>query len=377
MPYTREQIISALETVVEVGVPTASAAKILDVGTDDYLQFFKREIVDGILKGGANCCFFEGSYGSGKTHLLQLLRHLAEANNQLVAEVELSKNTDFSHWNVVTKLILEKLQLKTETGTIKSVPKILDYLSERIDLSKISLKKYQLPHVGFVNAMEIYLKKNRQLGLYSKEYLADYLLGQRIGAGVLRRHSIEGVKNPLSKRNAELVFKTVLSAFFYLGYPILILFDEIDQTFQDVLATSRKAQTAANLVRRLIDACSFSNLKGICMVFAVSPNFIPRCSEVYPALGERLSLSTQFLDDSPSWRSPVTRLEHLNAYQDHDDFAKIAVEKFMSLASELKIKGINKDDLNPLARRAKANNAGLNFRRPLIRNLASKLLEKV
>lgn len=376
MNYTREEIVTALEIVAETGVPTVNAAKILDIGTDNYLRYFQREIVDGILRFGSTCCFFEGSYGSGKTHLLQLLRHLAETNNLLVAEVELSQNTDFSHWNTVTKLILEKLELKTETCTIKSIPKILDHLSDRMDLSKISLKKYQLPHIGFVNAMDIYLKKNKKLGPHSKEMLADYLLGQRIGAGVLRRHYIEGVKNPLSKRNAELVFKTVLSSFFYLGYPVLILFDEIDQTFQNILTTSRKAQTAANLVRRLIDACSFSNLKGICMVFAVSPNFIPRCSEVYPALGERLTLSTQWLD-SPSWRSPVTRLADLNAYQDHDDFAEKTVDKFMSLATELQIQGINRDVLNHLARRAKFNHAGLDFRRPLIRNLSSKLLEKL
>jgi len=376
MPYTREEIVSALETVAEVGVPTATAAKILDVGTSEYLEYFQREIIDGILRVGSTCCFFEGSYGSGKTHLLQLLRHLAENNNLLVAEIMLSRDTDFSNWKAVTQRILEKMQLKTDSGVIESVPKILDYLSDRMELSDISLKKYKLPHVGFVNAMEFFLKKNKNLGFVSKKKLADFLLGQRIGTGELKKHKVYGVKSPLSKRNAELVFKTILSAFFHLGYPILILFDEMDQTFQSVQASSNKAQMAANLIRRLIDACSFSNFQGACLVFAVSLNFIPRCAEVYPALGERLLLSSQVLDKS-CWRLPVSRLESINTYHDHHEFAVATVGRFVSLAGKLGIQGITRDDLNFLARDVLANHAGLDFRRPLVRRLASKLLAEL
>jgi hypothetical protein len=373
--YSREQILAALETVVETGVPTSLAARLLDVGSERYLSFFKKEIIDGILRpGGATCCFYEGAYGSGKTHLLHLLRHLAQQNDLLVAEVELSQNADFSSWHTVTNLILENLEFQTVNGAIKSVPRILDFLATKLDPSRFALKQFALPHVGFVNAMEIYLRRNRQLGDFGKKRLADYLMGQRITAGTLRRFGIEGVKNPLSQRNAEIVFNTVLSALYHLGFPTLILFDEIDQTFQNVRLNSRRVQEAANLVRRLIDACSVSRLEGVCMVFAVSMNFMSRCNAVYPALGDRVTIDRYFLE-TPNWRLPMVDLDTINDFRDQDEFTEQAVKRFCELADSLKLGDrVGKTTLYASAREVLLENAGSNFRRPLVRRLASELL---
>lgn len=378
MPYSRDSIIEALENVAQIGVPSVGAASVLDVGTQDFIRFFEREILDNfIAQGGSTCRFFEGAYGSGKTHLLQLLHDVAIKRKMLVVEVELSHSMNFVNWHSITQFILEKIQCRFDGKIIQSVPKILDALAAQHWAIQKPLKSFHLPHTGFVNGIETYLKMNRNLSPAAKDKLSQFLLGQRVSAVELRKLGVTGVKNPLSRRNAELVLNTVLSALYHIGFPgTLLLFDETDQTFRNTLTHSLKARSAANIMRRLIDACSLSGIKGVLVSFAVLPNFIPACANNYQAVGERLMISSAGRLE-PGWRTPVLRLDAINTLPEHAEFVDSAIEKFLILSRTLGIDTNLRSQLQQAGVDILNKHAGLDFRRPLIRRFASMLLAHV
>lgn len=379
MPYSRDSIIEALENVAQIGVPSVGAASVLDVGTQDFIRFFEQEILDNfIAQGGSTCRFFEGAYGSGKTHLLQLLHDLAIKRKMLVVEVELSHSMNFGNWHSITQFILEKIQCRFDGKIIQSLPKILDALAAQHWAIQKPLKSFHLPHTGFVNGIETYLKMNRNLCPAAKDKLSQFLLGQRVSAVELRKLGVTGVKNPLSRRNAEVVLNTVLSALYHIGFPgTLLLFDEADQTFRNILAAhNQRAQYAANIMRRLIDACTLSGIKGVLVSFAVLPNFIPHLANVYPAIGERLMVSSAGRLE-PGWRTPVLRLDAINTLPEHDEFVKAAIVKFLHLSRAIGITANLKSQLQQAGEDILNRHAGLDFRRPLIRRFASILLAHV
>jgi hypothetical protein len=375
--YSRLQIIDALENVAQIGAPSLGAATMLDIGTQEFIEYFEDEVLDNfIVQGGSTCRFFEGAYGAGKTHLLQLLRDVAVKRQMLVVEVELSHALNFVNWHSITKFILEKIQCRFDGKKFQSLPKILDAMIANGKVLEKPLRSFQLSHTGFVNAIETYLKRNRNLNPIAKDKLAQFLMGQKVGTVQLRQLGITGVKNPLSQRNAELVLNTVLSALYHLGFPgTMVLFDETEPIFKNTVASTAKTQTAANIMRRLIDTCSLSGIKGVLVSFAVLPNFIPACANSYQALGDRLMVSRpdRF---KHGWRAPVLRLDTVCSISDHEEFVKAAVDKFIELARELNIHDNNlKPRLKAAGEDILTNHAGLDFRRPLIRRYASTVLE--
>jgi hypothetical protein len=376
MRYSRSQIIDALQNIAQIGSPSSGAATIVDIGTQNFLEYFENEVLNNfIAQGGSTCRFFEGAYGTGKTHVLQLLHDMAIKRQMPFVEVELSNALNFTNWHSITKFILEKIQCCIDGKVVRSLPRILDAMVTSGWVLEKPLKSFNLPHRGFVNAIETYLKRNRNLNPDAKDKLVQFLMGQRVGTVELQRYGITGVKNPLSRRNAELVLNTVLSALYYLKFPgTIILFDEIDQTFINTLPPSRRTMAAANIMRRLIDACSLSGIKGVLVAFAVLLNFIPACSNAYQALGERLMVSSMGRSKH-GWRTPVLRLDAICSISDREEFVEAAVDKFIELARVL---GIDKN-LRPFLETAGEDilnrHAGLDFRRPLVRRYASMVLE--
>src|SRR4051812_40870847 len=90
---------SLLEDLAQYGVPPAGAAPLIDIGTGDYLEFFGSEILDQLVaSGGSTCRFFEGPYGSGKTHLLQLMEDQALKRQMAVVRLDLSQALSLEDW---------------------------------------------------------------------------------------------------------------------------------------------------------------------------------------------------------------------------------------------------------------------------------------
>ncbi len=203
--------------------------------------------------------------------------------------------------------------------------------------------------------------------------LARYLEGKPISAGKLQRAGIRGVKNPLSRRNAEHALNTALMTLYALGVPgTLIAFDETERSLVSrSMHPSTRVLTAANLVRRMIDACPTGRVFGALVVFAVLPDFIERSARVYPALGQRLR--TRVTEGQASWRSPVLSIDDVSLHGTQEDFLCAAASRFGMIPHDLtpdRRRNLSKELLTA-GQEVLAEHAGAGYRRPLVKRLAS------
>ncbi|HID31056.1 MAG TPA: hypothetical protein EYP19_13785 [Desulfobacterales bacterium] len=206
-----------------------------------------------------------------------------------------------------------------------------------------------------------------------------YLLGEKISAGELRNVGVRGVKNPLSQRNAEQVLNTVLNSLFHLGIPgTLLLFDETDRSFRSRRsAPSRKVRVSANLIRRFIDSCTTEGLIGTLAVFAVLPGFLEDCGRIYPALGQRIQVT--YRDTvQPAWRWPALPIHALSSVTQPKDFLHAVIEKFEAVVLHCggDIGGL-RSRMSEEGQRILSENAGMGFRRDLMKALATLALERM
>lgn len=361
----REVVRDALEVVAQTGVPGQHAAAILDIGTGPFVRFFGAEILDDLIfRGGATCRFFDGSYGSGKTHLLRLLGEHAVGQGMATVQTELSPDLGLEDWKAITRYILQKLEVRIADDSYCGLPLILEGLRRHGLADAGALRKAGLPHAGFQAAMVHAVTEATVAG-----QLHRYLLGDRVTATQLKGAGLTDVKDPLSRRNAEQVLNTVVGGLFHLGVPgTLLLFDENEKTLN---GSRPKGKIASNLMRRLIDACATGGLMGTAVVFAVLPGFIDHAIEEYQALGQRIEMMRE-PESAPAWRWPVLPIEAVSTVRDPDEFLRQAVERFSRLVTHCggDKGGGGKAALLANGRELLAGHPGADYRRPLMKRLA-------
>ncbi len=371
-------IREGLEKVAEHGIPGPGIASVLDVGTEAFLRYFEEEILDNLIRyGGSTCRFFDGVYGSGKTHLLQLLYELALRRGMVVVRTELSHALRLEQWQLVTLYILQNMETQINEQLVRTLPNILETLRDNGFADSASLKKANLPHAGF--QATILKVVTGSLEGVARERLRRYLLGERIGAGELRNVGIRGVKNPLSQRNAEQALKTVLNGLFYLGLPgTLLLFDETEKSFSSSRSVpSRKVQISANLIRRFIDSCTTGGLLGTVAVFAVLPGFLENCARIYPALGQRIQISYRDTK-KPAWRWPTLPIYAVSSVSQPEDFLDAVIKRLEAIVLYYggDVEGL-RSRMKSEGQRILNENAGMGFRRDLMKALATLALERM
>jgi len=376
--YSYDDIVDALESVAQYGVPSPGTAPIIDVGTADFLSLFENEILGTLLdSGGGTCRIYEGVYGSGKTHFLDLVTTLALKKGMAVVRNDLSQGINLDNWKGIVANILKGMVVNVEGQKVESLPRILEALSNSKSGLGTRIRKKRFPHSGFSTAMATYLERtSTPRGL---ELLERYLEGERIGALMLRDHRIEGVSDPLSKRNAEQVLATVVAAFVEIEIPgCIVLFDEHEKSL--VVRGSRPSKKiieAANLFRRLIDASVGGGLPRFIAVFTVLPDFLDRCGQAYEALGQRTNRPPRVYEESP-WRWPALELIALGSANDNKAFAGKAVLRMLKLIDACGGDKANcKKEMESSAKRVLQSHEGAGFRRPLMKQLATIALEEI
>ncbi len=370
-----DEIRDALETLAENGIPATGRAWITDVGTADYLRWFEREILDGIVAaGGATCRFYEGAYGGGKTHLLDLLHGTADRRGMAVVRTELSRAVQLRDWKVVVHHILQNVTLHRDGQRVYGLPEVLRTLGETPLPRSGNGDTQRMAHPGFATAMQAMMEPD--LAEEAEGRLTRYLLGERVGAGMLRSVGVYGVSDPLSARNAEQVLATVANVLALHGVPaLLLLFDENETTLAGgPRGITWRDQLAANIIRRLVDACATGSLERLVAVFAVLPGFLGRCAAAYAALGQRLA--PPLSDGNPTpWRWPVVEVEQLSTAGEHEAFAEALSRRLLELASKLGVRdGRLPQQLEEAAEEVLEYHAGSEYRRFLLKRLSGIVL---
>ena len=365
--WTREQIIKTFNNVSENGIPGPGQAQIIDIGSSDYLQYFIEEVVDNyIVQGGSTCKFFIGDYGTGKTHLIDLLHSLALENNMAVCRTELSRSLELEDWKLITRYILQNIEMKLEGQTVRSLPDILRLMGSKGVFDFNKLAKMNFSHNGFKKAM-LYLAKGN-LNHNAETILKKYLLGDRLALSNLRNYGITGVKEPLSNRNSESVLKTVTTFLWKAGLKgTILLFDENEKTL--VWSRGRKPPKrvldAANLMRRLVDSTSNRGMEGVLVIYTVLPGFVERASEGYQALGQRLRI----LDNgyAQPWRWPVINNTSVNIFYDRSAFLKEISMHINELTNQCGLEIDIRNELLEIGNKVLNQKAGEEYKRYLLK----------
>lgn len=371
---------STLEQIAAYGTSPTGTSHLVDVGTEAYLSYYRKEIIEDLIaKGGATCKFIEGAYGSGKTHVLQMLREVSFQNGMAVASTDLSQALSLSDWKLITEYILMNIEAKINGQIIRSLPEIIAALGKNdVNRNLEVLKKENLPSAGFKNAI-IYALRRENLSEYAWNLLKQYLLGNKVSAVLMRNSGLTGIKGNLTQRNAEYVLKTVLASLYFLGLTgTALLFDENEMTLVNTANNvSKKNKIAANLMRRMIDGCSNGLMTGTIVVFAVLPGFLENCAMSYQALGQRLQIVRDGFQ-KPSWRWPVLPVQAISTDREPEDFLQHAVERYSQIVKNLggSIEGL-KEKLLQSGQLVIDNNVGSGYKRELVKVLANISLERL
>jgi hypothetical protein len=365
----------ALEQIAQYGTLGRANAGLFDVGTDRFVSYVETELLDDlIVNSGSTCRFYEGGYGAGKTHLLHLLEELAVGRGMASARIELSQDLPLEDWRSLTMFLLQHLSISHEGQDVRGLPNILATLRESGRSQTKALRAASLPHAGFKKAM-----LHASQGVATSPALTSYLLGERVTVRQLQRDGFGDIKDPLTQRNAELVLETVTGGLFHLGVRgTMLLFDETERSFVSNRAfPSAKVRLAANLMRRLIDACTTGRLVGSIIVFAILPGFLENCAQIYEALGQRLEMA-RGIETAPSWRWPVLPVDALTATRGRVDFMQRVVTRLVQLVDHC---GGNASGLEARllaeGEGALAAHAGSGYRRVLMKRLATMAAEHI
>jgi hypothetical protein len=328
-------IRSALEQIAEHGTAPKGRARLLDVGTEPYIKYFDSEVVEGLLRHkGATCKIIAGPYGSGKTHLLDLLHDLAIERGLVVVRTDLSQALELTDWRAITRHILESMELYLDGQVQRSLPRVLAGLAAG-GRSLPYIPNLRLPHPGMAKAMSL-LAGQAKVSAGGMELLDRFAQGEPVTVRDFESYDVKGVKGSLSQRNAELVLRTVVAGVHACGcHGMLLLFDENDKSFTSKSGPSKqRVQRGANLLRRLIDATAGGQVPGLAAVMTVLPTFVDSCAEVYPALGQRLHQG-ESVNGNPSWRWPYLSIDAVSPSLTPEEFVERLALRLDLLASRV------------------------------------------
>ncbi len=361
-----------LEHLAQHGTPAPGAARSIDVGSDLYLKFLEEEIFQGFIeRGAASCRIYEGEYGAGKTHLLQLIAELAVSRGAAVIQMDLSEAMHLGDWRGLLQQVVQSIRVHDADGEAHvGLPRILADLAFNTDELN-GLKTLRAPHTGFRDAIRYAAEAS--LPDSATSALERFLLGEPVTISYLRRSGVPAVRGVITDRNAERVLQTLALCLRSLGIPsIVVLFDETEHTLSD--RPGRREIRAANLMRRVVDGVASGRLPGMFFGFAVLPGTIEQASLVYPALGQRIS---SFRLSFGGYRRPVLQVSRLSTCSNPTEFLDMAVARFSALATEI---GVPPDDLPEKLRaagRQVIESYASGYRRPLMKQLAMTVVTNV
>jgi hypothetical protein len=320
------------------GQPPKRFVSSYSVGMDRFVDDVREEHLDGATMFG-RIRFVSGTWGSGKTHFLRLLREAAFDAKHLVASVELDK--DEAPLNKFERVFFRISQ------SVTSPEMYVDNDLERVDPVGEVLRRGLFTSVGEEPTGQAVVSqpglRTAQEALYAASNLdADF---RRIVDGYWRTFSADagdsieleerralalswfkgegrlppyraafGVQKIVDRTNARTMLQSISRLARHLGYEGLVLLLDEGELSTSMLRRS-DVRAAHNNLRHLID--SIQDNSGLFAVYAATPDFFLNADYgivTYGALAQRVGRPP---DGAPAAYERVWNLDGVQLAEDH------------------------------------------------------------
>ena len=344
---TAQEIIEDLRK----GTPSTRYASFYSAGSSDFLESVQSRHLSRSSRGG-RIRFISGSWGSGKTHFLRLVRERAFEAGFLVSTVELSADeAPFNKFEQVFYQIVRKItspEMYADSDIYRSDP--FGEVLKRILLKSVPDPEDPVSYDALNSVIQNVMSESsididfrRIVASYLKTYLPDgadqasledtrgQLMQWFAGEGTVGAYRSKfGVQKLVNRSNARTML-AALSRFAvnvggYAG--LLILLDEAEQTYSTMRKSSLKQ--AHNNLLHLINGIEQS--QGALLIYTATPDFYSSDTygiRLYGALAQRIGVPD---DHPPRAVDRVWNLDKIETSVDQYQAAACKVREIYTVA---------------------------------------------
>ena len=305
---TAQDIIEELRK----GTPSTRYASYYSAGSSDFLESVQSRHLGRSPRGG-RIRFISGSWGSGKTHFLRLVREKAFEAGFLVSTVELSADeAPFNKFEQVFYQIVRNItspEMYADGDLYRSDP--FGEVLKRVMLKGVPDPAEPVPYDVLNDVVQNVMSENsididfrRIVTNYLKTYLPDgtdqatlddtrgQLMQWFAGEGTIGPYRSKfGVQKLVNRSNARTMLaglsKFTVNVGGYAG--LLVLLDEAEHTYSTMRRSSLKQ--AHNNLLHLINGIEQS--QGALLIYTATPDFFSSDTygiQVYGALAQRIGI---------------------------------------------------------------------------------------
>jgi len=293
-----------LSHLAETGTPPDDGEAILSMsaGLGDSLKRIAQETLPFVAGGGGDLQFVFAPYGRGKTHFLKALAQRAREHGFVTAYVDCQENwSPFADLVATYRVIAASMtppgtyKLFSKAGITKVIEAQFTHKNEAEQKELINrLKADRVLVPNFRNLVLAYCTEAVAAG--GDEELAERLEAllaatptYRVTLGELyRKHPyLPKPMGKLTKRNAAVWLRTLLSLPWAFGYAgLLVFFDETETVLLN--SSHRRKQTHLAHIRTFVDHMATGMLRGCAVYYAVVEEFMDIAKDNLEALSQRI-----------------------------------------------------------------------------------------
>ena len=287
--------LTAAQDVIESlrqGKPPRRFVSSYSTGYDDFIRDVRQRHLEGPSRS-RKIRFTIGSWGSGKTHILGLLRETAFEAHYLVSSVDLDLDeTPFNKFEevffrIISKIASPEMYERGETGkyafpfeeVLRSI-----LLNGDSAAATVAQPSFQEAKDKLFAADNIDIDFRRMVGKYWSTFLPDAgdpstlsdirgrIMQWFSGEGTMGAYRTQfGVQKMVDRAHARTMLQSLSRFAILAGYRgVVILLDEAEQSYSNMRKSNLKQ--AHNNLLHLIN--NIDESEGLFMVYAATPDFI-------------------------------------------------------------------------------------------------------
>jgi hypothetical protein len=294
-----KRIINAVKSGV---VPDAELRSIC-VGRDKEIKEFER-CIELTKEGHSVVKFITGTYGTGKSFLLKVIKQIALKENVVVASVKIEKNFKFNKGEEIYYQIMHNLSIRNSETNGTSFEEIFNIWITQLQNDKTNAVQNINKVIGAINdynssfavAFTNYIKAKIGKDTELSNSISAWIKGEKnIPASIKSKF---GIKSDVDKSSYMSFLKAFIKLLTLLGYGgLVILVDEMELIVSE---RSNIREVSYENLRNIIDISADGEIDNCMFIFAGTNELFEneeKGLKTYAALHKRITSSYDIDND--------------------------------------------------------------------------------